>query len=40
VVNAINQFMPYMLKRHTKVIVSYDVRSWFIQKELGERRGN
>jgi hypothetical protein len=38
---AIKQFRPYILKNHTKVIVPHpEVRSMFVQKELGERRGN
>ena len=35
------QFRPYILKNQTKVIVPHPVvRSLFVQKELGERRGN
>ena len=38
---AVKQFMPYILKDRTKVIVPHPVvRSLFVQKELGERRGN
>ena len=38
---AVKQFRPYILKNRTKVIVPHPaVRSLFIQKELGERRGN
>ena len=38
---AVKQFRPYILKNHTKVIVPYPaVQSFFVQKELGERRGN
>ena len=38
---AVKQFRPYILKNRTKVIVPYPaVRSLFVQKELGERRGN
>ena len=41
VFKVIKQFRPYMLKNRTKVIVPHPaVRSLFIQKELGERRGN
>jgi len=37
----IKQFRPYILKNHTKVIVPHpDVRSLFVQRELGERQGN
>ena len=37
----VKQFRPYILKNRTKVIVPHPaVRSLFIQKELGERRGN
>ena len=35
------QFRQYILKNRTKVIVPHSaVRSLFVQKELGERRGN
>ena len=38
---AVKQFRPYILKNRTKVIVPHQVvRSLFVQKELGERRGN
>ena len=38
---AVKQFRPYILKNRTKVIVPHPVvRSLFVQKELGERRGN
>ena len=38
---AVNQFRPYILKNRTKVIVPHPaVRSLFVQKEWGERRGN
>ena len=41
VFKAVKQFRPYILKNRTKVIVPYPVvRSLFVQKELGERRGN
>ena len=41
VFKAMIQFRPYILKNRTKVIVPYPtVRSLFVQKELGERRGN
>ena len=41
VFKAVNQFRPYILKNQTKVVVPHPtVRSLFIQKELGERRGN
>ena len=37
----VKQFRPYILKNRTKVIVPHlVVRSLFVQKELGERRGN
>ena len=36
----VKKFRPYILKNHTKVIVPHPVvRSLFVQKELGERRG-
>ena len=35
------QFMPYILKNRTKAIIPHPaVRYLFIQKELGEKRGN
>ena len=38
---AVKQFRLYILKNQTKVIVPHPaVRSLFVQKELGERRGN
>ena len=41
VFKAVKQFGPYILKNQTKVIVPHPVvRSLFVQKELGERRGN
>ena len=41
VFKVVKQFKPYILKNWTKVIVPHPaVRSLFIQKELGERRGN
>ena len=41
VFKAVKQFQPYILKNRTKVIVPHPaVRSLFVQKELGERRGN
>ena len=41
VFKAVKQFRPYILKNWTKVIVSHPaVRSLFLQKQLGERRGN
>ena len=41
VFKAVKQFRPYILKNQTKVIVPHPaVRSLFVQKELGERRGN
>ena len=41
VFKAVKQFRPYILKNRTKVIVPYPaVRSLFVQKELGEIRGN
>ena len=40
VFKAVKQFRPYILKNRTKVIVPHPaVRSLFVQKELGERRG-
>ena len=40
VFKAVKQFRPYILKNRTKVIVCHPaVRSLFVQKELGERRG-
>ena len=37
----VKQCRPYILKNHTKVVVPHPaVRSLFVQKELGERRGN
>ena len=41
VFKAVKQFRPYILKNRTKVIVPHPrVQSLFMQKELGERRGN
>ena len=41
VFKAVKQFRPYILKNQTKVIIPHPaVRSLFVQKELGERRGN
>ena len=41
VLKAVEQFRPYILKNRNKVIVPHPaVRSLFVQKELGERRGN
>ena len=41
VFKVVKQFRPYILKNRTKVIVPHlAVRSLFVQKELGERRGN
>ena len=41
VFKVVKQFRPYILKNRTKVIVPQPgVRSLFVQKELGERRGN
>ena len=41
VFKAVKQFRQYILKNRTKVIVPHPaVRSLFVQKELGERRGN
>jgi hypothetical protein len=38
---AVKHFKSYILKTHTKVIVSHPaVRSLFTQQEMGERRGN
>ena len=41
VFKVVKQFRPYILKNRTKVIVPHPtIRSLFVQKELGERRGN
>ena len=41
VFKVVKQFRPYILKNHTKVIVPHPaVQYLFVQKELGERRGN
>ena len=41
VFKAVKQFMPYILENKTKVVVPHPaVRTLFVQKELGERRGN
>jgi hypothetical protein len=41
VYKAVKHFRSYILKNHTKVIVSHPVdRSLFTQQEMGERRGN
>ena len=41
VFKAVKQFRPYILKNQTKVIIPHPaVRSLFVQKELGEIRGN
>ena len=41
VFKAVKQFRSYMLKNQTKVIIPHPtVRTLFIKKELGERRGN
>jgi hypothetical protein len=41
VYKAIKHFRSYILKNHTKVIVTHPaVRSMFTQQEMGERRGN
>ena len=41
VFKTVKQFRPYILKNRKKVIFPHPaVRSLFIQKELGERRGN
>ena len=41
VFKAAKQFRPYILKNRTQVVVTHPaVRSLFVQKELGERRGN
>ena len=38
---AIKKSKPYILQNHTKVVVPHPaVRSLFVQKELGEQRGN
>ena len=37
----VKQFRPYIIKNRTKVIVPHPaIQSLFVQKELGERRGN
>ena len=37
----VKHFHPYLLRSHTKVIVSHTVvRALLIQKEPGDRRGN
>ena len=37
----VKQFRPYILKNKTKVVVPHPtIRSLFVQKKLGERRGN
>ena len=41
VFKATKQFRPYILKNRTKVVVPHPaVRSRFVQKEMGEQRGN
>ena len=41
VFKVVKQFKPYILKNLTKVILPHPaIRSLFVQKELGERRGN
>ena len=41
VFRVVKQFRPYILQNRTKVIIPHPaVRSLFVQKELGERRGN
>ena len=41
VFKVVKQFRPYILKNRTKVVVPHPiVRSLFVQKELGEQRGN
>ena len=41
VFKAVKHFRPYLLKARTKVIVPHPaIRALFIQKEMGERRGN
>ena len=41
VFKVVKQFRPYIVKNWTKVVVPYPaIRSLFVQKELGERRGN
>ena len=38
---AVKQFRPYILKNGTRVIVPHpSFRTLFVQRELGERRGN
>ena len=41
VFKAVKQFRPYILKNRTKVVVPHPtIWTLFVQKELGERRGN
>ena len=41
VFKVVKQFIPYILKNQTKVIVPHPVvRTPFVQKKLGEQRGN
>ena len=41
VIKVVKHFRPYILKNRTKVIVPHPaVQTLFVQKELGERRGN
>ena len=41
VFKAVKQLRPYILKNRTKLIVPHPaIRSLFVQKEFGERRGN
>jgi hypothetical protein len=37
----IEQFIPFILKNYTKVIIPHpEVRSLFVQRDMGEGRGN
>ena len=41
VFKSLKHFRPYLLKTRTKVIIPHpSVRALFVQKEMGERRGN
>ena len=41
VFKVVKHFRPYLLKERTKVIVPHPtIRALFVQKEMGERRGN
>ena len=41
VFKVVKQFRPYILKNQTKVVVPHPaIQNLYVQKELGERRGN